>query len=126
MGAPLESLKSDLSNYSADNSLYTKYNQLNNHHKYTSGWKEAANSGGETALTSSEINNSGFELKFYPTKNGESNALGLVKANFFGHMVEAALEFLEAINKKYLGMPDDYLYDMYLFNALNFMESYCN
>lgn len=30
------------------------------------------------------------------------------------------------LDRKYVGFPDDYLYDMHLFNVLNFLEGYCN
>lgn len=128
LGKSLENLKTDLVNYSEGNSLYTKLNQLNNHAQYTTGWAAAFNSStfSYDALVSQEIGNSGFQLKFYPEKDGAINALGLIKDNLPEHIVEAALEFLEYIDVKYSGFPDDYLYDMHLFNAINFMEYYCN
>jgi hypothetical protein len=124
LGYSLVSLKTDLNTYTYNSSLYTKYNKLNNIDTYISTWTAAYNSSpnSDTAYVSPEIGNSGFQLKYYPEKNGEYNAIGLVKEGFVEHSVEAALELLES----YLGLPDDLLYDMHLFNALNFMEYYCN
>lgn len=128
LGKSLYNLQTDLVNYPVGNSLYTKLNQLNNHAQYTTGWTTAFNSStyNYDALVSQEIGNSGFQLKFYPVKDGAINALGLIKDNLPEHIVEAALEFLEYIDVKYSGFPDDYLYDMHLFNAINFMDYYCN
>jgi hypothetical protein len=128
LGYSLESLKTDLVNYPTSNSLYTKYNKLIHPERYITNWASAGNSSSnsDVAYVSLEIGNSGLQLKYYPEKNGEYNALGLVKEGLFDHSVEAALELLEYIDVKYAGFPDDYLYDMHLFNALNFMEYYCD
>jgi hypothetical protein len=127
LGNSIGNLKTDLTNYSTSSNLYTKLNKLGNYALYTSGWNQAFNSYTlqYDALVSGELGNSGFQLKFYPQKDGEYNAIGLVKFGWTEHSIEAALEFLEFIDVKYMGFPDDYLYDMHLFNALNFMEYYC-
>ena len=127
LGGSLGTIRQDLVNYPSSSSLYTKYNKLNNPGRYTVGWSSASNSSpnSSTAFVSPEIGNSGFQLKYYPEKNGEYGALGLVKAGYVEHVFEAALEYLESIDVRLLGFPDDYLYDMHLFNALNYMESYC-
>ncbi|MCC8173889.1 MAG: hypothetical protein LIO65_05790 [Odoribacter sp.] len=125
VGGELETMKQDLVNYPSNNALYTKYNKLNNPERYIAGWTSEFNSGGERTYCSGEIRNSGFELKFYPTKNGEVNALGLVKSNWAGHAIEAALEFLERKIVERTDKDDDFLYDMHLFNAVNFMNDYC-
>ena len=128
LGNSIEGIQQDLCNYSTSSGLYTKYNKLNNYESYIDAWEVTYNSSAnsDTAYVSIEIGESGFQLKFYPEKNGEYNALGLVKASLGEHVIEAALEFLEYIDVKYAGFPDDYLYDMHLFNVLNFMNDYCD
>ncbi len=127
LNLPMQSLKNDLVNFSTHSNLYSKYSKLYNHEKYTADWTETINSSpnNNDALISSEIGSSGFQLKFYPEKNGDYNALGLVKKGWIEHTIEGALEYLEHffIEK---GFEDDFLYDMHLYNALNYMEGYCN
>ena len=132
LGGSLGTIQQDLVNFPQNSGLYTKLNRLNNHGRYTAGWQRmwCSYTGGNNALVSSEIGNSGFRLKFYPRKNGETNALGLVRVgDVFGlpirHGVQAALEALEAFAVNHLGFSDDFLYDMHLFNALRFMNNYC-
>jgi hypothetical protein len=128
LGYSSENLKTDLINYSTSNSLYTKYNKLLHPERYITNWTSAGNSSpnSNTAYVSPEIGDSGFQLKYYPEKNGEYNALGLVKEGNIEHAREWALEFLERIDIENFGFHDDYLYDMHLFNALDFMDYYCN
>ncbi|MDM8162233.1 hypothetical protein QUH73_20635 [Labilibaculum sp. K2S] len=128
LGLPFTSLKNDLGNYPNDSNLYSKLNKLNNHEKYTANWERTGNSNAncDYALISPEINSSGFQLKFYPEKNGEYNALGLVKDGLADHTIEGALEYIEGWLRDNQGFEDDFLYDMHLYNALNFMEDYCN
>jgi hypothetical protein len=138
LGYTRDNLKTDLINYPTNSSLYTKYNQLLHPERYIAGWASASNSssGSDVAYVSSELGNSGLQLKYYPEKNGGHQALGLVKKNKDGgfnlfdpdtykHEREAALEYLESLDVKYFGYPDDYLYDMHLYNALDFMNYYC-
>jgi hypothetical protein len=127
LGYPINNVKEDLTNFSANSNLYSKLNKLNNPENYIINWEPAFNSStlSYNANISSEIGNSGFHLKFYSEKNGESNAIGLIKDGFEEHLLESALELLEYIDVKYMGFPDDYLYDMHLFNSLNFMDYYC-
>ena len=128
LGGSLDYLKQDLDNYSINSSAYSKFSKLYNTGRYTTGWQPAYNSetGTYDALVSSEIGNSGFQLKLYSEKAGENNALGLVKSGFFEHNIEAALEYLERTVIEKFGLLDDFLYDMHFFNALNFMDYYCN
>jgi hypothetical protein len=128
LGYSLNYIKTDLTNYSTNNSLYTKYNKLLHSERYITNWTPAGNSSSNSSIAyiSPEIGTSGLQLKYYPEKNGEYQALGLVKEGNVEHFVEAALELLEYIDVEYLGLPDDYLYDMHLYNALNFMDYYCN
>lgn len=121
-------LQSDLTNYDESSSLYSKYSRLNNHKLYTQGWEEVYNSSpnSDKALLSPEIIDSNYQLKFYPEKNGESNALGLIKEGVVDHGIEAALEFIEGYMRDNHDSQDDFLTDMHFFNALNFMEVYCN
>lgn len=127
LGNSLQNLKSDLLNYSESSSLYTKLNYLANHDRYTSGWTNAYNSstGTNSALISPRIGNSQFQLKFYGEKNGFNNALGIVKAGTMDHTVEAALEYIEYIFVDNMGYKDDFIYDMHLYNSINFMNYYC-
>jgi hypothetical protein len=128
LGYPLQSLQTNLTNYSLSSSLYTKLNKLNNPGSYTIGWEPAYNSstGTNSALISPEIGNSNFRLKYYSEKNGEYNALGLVRDGDAAHTIEGALEYIEWYLSNNYGFADDFLYDMHLFNALNFMNYYCN
>ncbi len=128
LGASLETLRKDLVTYAPNSALYTKLNKLNNHQRYTAGWEPARNSetGMLDALISRELGNSGFQLKFYSNKGGEINALGLVKTHWFGHPLEAALEYLEDFVARNSKLPDDFLIDMHLQNSLNFMDYYCD
>ncbi|MCU4176326.1 hypothetical protein [Carboxylicivirga sp. N1Y90] len=121
-------LKSNLCNFQKSSGLYSKYNKLNNYERYISGWDEAFNSSdnSDVAYLSPEINNSNFHLKFYTEKNGEKNAIGLVKEGVIDHTIEAALEFIERWYIDNKGKDDDFLYDMHLYNAVNFMEEYCD
>jgi hypothetical protein len=127
LGYSLQSIQTNLTNYPSSSGLYTKLNRLNNPGLYTVGWEPAYNSstGTNSALISPEIGNSNFRLKYYSEKNGENNALGLVKEGFADHRVESALEYIEAYLRDNQGFSDDFLYDMHLFNALNFMNYYC-
>ena len=52
--------------------------------------------------------------------------LGLVKNNLGGHAAEWALEFLDGFLRDDLTLADDFIYDMHLYNSLNFMDYYCN
>ena len=128
LGGSLNYLKTDLDNYNINSSAYSKLSQLNNPERYTAGWQQAFNSetGNNDALVSGEIGDSGFQLKFYTVKAGENNALGLVKTGWAGHAIEAAIEVLERFLLDNSALLDDFLYDMHLFNALNFMDYYCN
>lgn len=95
---------------------------------YTTDWDSAYNSYTHSydAFTSPEIGNSGFQLKYYAAKEGGTDAIGLVKENLEGHVIEWALELLDGYLRDHYNMADDFIYDMHLFNALNFMDYYCN
>jgi ABC-type oligopeptide transport system substrate-binding subunit len=127
LGNSLETLKIDLVNYETNSDLFTKLNNLNNHEYYTNGWQPAYNSetNSNDALVSPEIGDSGFQLKFYSVKNSETNALGLIKEGNMEHAKEWAFELLDGLLRNSLGI-DDLIYDMHLYNALNFMDYYCN
>ena len=127
LNLPLNNLKNDLRIFPTNSELYSKYNILDNHTRYTSNWSRVYNSSpnSDYALLSPIIAGTNFQLKFYPEKNGENNALGLVKEGIIDHSLEAAIELIEVLGKN-AGLPDDFLYDMHLWNALNFMEDYCN
>lgn len=128
LGESLVGLQGDLRNFPIENILYSKYNILDNHELYTEGWDDAYNLSTNTfdALLSPEIGNSNFQLKFYFEKMGESNVLGIVKEGFLDHSVEAALEFIDGLLRDNQNIADDFIYDMHFFNALNYMEGYCN
>ena len=130
LGVSTETIKYDLVNFPTNSPLYTKLNKLNNHERYTAGWERmfCSYTGGRNALVSGQIGNSRFQLKFYPHKNGKTNALGLIRRDGFGipHMVQAALEALEALTVNNSSLfSDDFLSDMHLANALRFMRYYC-
>jgi hypothetical protein len=97
---------------------------LNNADKYTSGWDASKNSetGTKEAMQSPEISNTGFALKFYPTKGGMQNAMGLVKSNTIAHYVEAGMELIE---RKIFGSKADKdpISDMHYGNAKSFLNS---
>lgn len=128
LGLMSNELKSDLVNFPKSSELYSKYNKLNNSQKYIGDWSTSINSSSNSneAFISPEINNSNYQLKFYPEKNGENSAVGLVKEGIFDHSVEAALEYIERWYIDNKDKPDDFMYDMHLYNAVNFMEDYCN
>ena len=75
------------------------------------------------ALISPVIGSTGFALKYYPTKNGYNDAIGLVKVNEIGHYVESSLEIEEAISVKFFNLQDDWLYDMHLNNSIQFIRT---
>ncbi len=128
LGLLTESLKTDLVNFPQSSSLYSKLNRLNNHEEYTKGWKKVSNSsaGSNYALQSAKVGNTSFCLKYYPEKNGEYNALGLVKSGIIPHHIEGAIELIESLIVNNSNFGDDFLYDMHLYNAVNFMEDYCD
>jgi len=103
-------------------------NILNNPESYISNWELAYNSytNSYDAKESPEIGDSGFQLKYYAEKEGEIDALGLVKDGIVRHDLEAALEVIDGFLRDNLNLADDIIYDIHLFNALNFMEYYCN
>jgi hypothetical protein len=116
-------VKKDVSLFPGDSPLFTKEVKLNNADKYTSGWKNEYNSdtGEKDAPQSPEISNTGFSLKFYPTKGGEQNAMGLVKSNWMAHGIEGAIEGIERMlfgNRA----TNDPIYDMHGGNAINFIN----
>ena len=115
----------DVRLYEGDNPLFTKESQLNNANNYTGSWESSYNSGGETAYESPEIKNTGYSLKYYPTKNGGKKALGIVKRGILGHGLEGVLELLE--RKVYKQKVDsDPLYDMHYRNARGLLKALRN
>ena len=115
----------DVRLYEGDNPLFTKESQLNNANNYTGSWESSYNSGGETAYESPEIKNTGYSLKYYPTKNGGKKALGIVKRGILGHGLEGVLELLE--RKVYKQKADsDPLYDMHYRNARGLLKALRN
>jgi RHS repeat-associated protein len=121
LGNDRSEVNADVEMYDEDNSLFTKESKLKNSDHYTADWDPAINS--ETrnmeAKASGEINNSGLELKFYPTKGGQkgANSLGLILVDFLEHAVEAGFEMLE----RKLG-KDDALIDSHVENAKGFLN----
>ena len=75
------------------------------------------------ALTSGELGNTGFQLKFYPSKGGDPNAnsLGIVKTNRLSHIIEAGLEKIERLIYKEKA-DNDPLYDMHVNNAQQYLK----
>jgi len=128
LGFSLNGIQTDLVNYRANSVLYTKLNKLNNPENYISNWEPAYNSYTDEydASVSPVLGSSGFQLKYYTEKNGEYNALGLVKDGVAAHNLEAALESLDGFLRDRFNLADDFIYDMHLYNSLNFMNYYCN
>jgi len=124
----MNGIQTDLVNYRANSVLYTKLNKLNNPENYISNWEPAYNSYTDEydASVSPVLGSSGFQLKYYTEKNGEYNALGLVKDGVAAHNLEAALESLDGFLRDRFNLADDFIYDMHLYNSLNFMNYYCN
>ena len=111
----------DVRLYNADNSLFTKESILLNPDNYIKDWTASNNSGGPMAAESPEIKKSGYSLKYYPSKNGIKEALGIVKNNGFSHKVEAALELVERMVFKN-NADKDPLYDMHYRNACGLIK----
>ena len=113
----------DVRLYDGDNPLFTKESQLNNADNYIGSWERSYNSGGETAYESPEINNSGYSLKYYPTKNGGNRSLGIVNSGKVGHLIEGGMEWLE---RKIFGQKADTdpMYDMHFNNACGLLKSF--
>ena len=92
-------VKKDVGLFPANSPLFTKEAKLNNADKYTSGWDSKYNSETKTneASQSSDISNTGYALKYYPTKGGmqNANAIGVVSSNSTAHLIEAGIEFIE-------------------------------
>ncbi len=116
LGFERSQVENDVRLYEGDNPLFTKESKLNNANNYIGFWKSSYNSGGETAYESPEIKNTGYSLKYYPTKNGEQKALGIVKRGKLGHYFEGGMEWVERkiFNQK---ADKDPLYDMHYRNA---------
>lgn len=114
----------DVRLYEGNNPLFTKESKLNNANKYTGSWKSSYNSGGETAYESPEINNTGYSLKYYPTKNGGEKALGVVKRGL-AHHLEGGLEWLERKIFKQKADNDPF-YDMHYRNARGLLKALRN
>ncbi len=115
----------DIKSYGPESSLYSKLSRLNNPQNYIKGWHKSFNSSSKKfdALISPVIGSTGFALKYYPTKNGYNDAIGLVKVNEIGHYVESSLEIEEAISVKFFNLQDDWLYDMHLNNSIQFIRT---
>lgn len=115
----------DIESYGPESSLYSKLSRLNNPQNYIKGWHKSFNSSSKKfdAFISPVIGNTGFALKYYSTKNGYNDAIGLVKVNEIGHYVESSLEIEEAISVKFLNFQDDWLYDMHLNNSIQFIRT---
>ena len=124
MGNDMEQVSKDVQLYPESSPLFTKESHLLDYSKYIEQWHESINSDsmGSEAWASGELESSGYELKFYPQKNGDptANSLGLVQIGP-SHIFEAAIEFIE---RKLFGnnADNDPLYDMHLKNALGFLE----
>lgn len=43
----------------------------------------------------------------------------------YEHGIEAVLEYIDGFLRDDLNLADDFIYDMHLFNAINYMEYYC-
>lgn len=120
-----EQVSKDVKLYDESSPLFTKESKLLNPENYTKEWTAATNS--ETnksdALTSKELGNTGFQLKYYPSKGGDdqANSLGIVKSNFFLHTIEAVKEKVERLLYKDKADSDP-LYDMHVKNARAFLK----
>ncbi len=66
---------------------------------YILNWDPKINSGtnAKDSYQSNEIKETGFALKFYKNKGGQTNinSLGVVKSSFFGHFAEDSIEKME-------------------------------
>ena len=115
----------DVRLYSEESPLFTKESLLLNPEKYTKKWNNEFNSDtmSTDALTSGELGNTGFQLKFYPSKGGDPNAnsLGIVKTNRLSHIIEAGLEKIERLIYKEKA-DNDPLYDMHVNNAQQYLK----
>ena len=120
LGYDRKEVEGDVRLYDGDNSLFTKESQLCHPQKYTSNWENDYNSedNSYSAKKSPTIKNTGYSLKFYPTKGGqkEINSLGIVKTSVSGHVFEGGME---AIERFFYGSKADAdpLYDMHYNNA---------
>jgi hypothetical protein len=115
----------DVKLFSGKSPLFTKAVKLNNAEKYTSTWSSEFNSetGKKDGLTSPEISNTGYALKFYSTKGkmNNVNAVGIVKSGMIEHIIEAGLEKIE--RKLFNEFADeDPIYDMHYENAKGFFK----
>jgi hypothetical protein len=127
LGFDLKDIVKDIHSYGENSPLYSKLSKLDNYQYYTANWESKTFNSSTfwfNAKTSPEIGLTGFALKYYPKKNGETNALGLVIKNPLGHRVEGILEGGEYLSVKYLGYQDDWLYDMHLINSILYLEGY--
>jgi RHS repeat-associated protein len=114
----------EIQSYGPASSLYSKLSKLNNPQNCTEGWSKTFNSSSKKfdSLISLEIRDTGFALKYYPTKNGYKDAIGLVRTSSSGHYIETSLEIQEALLRKLMNMQDDWLYDMHLYNSILFIN----
>ena len=125
LGFDRNQVENDVRLYDGNNPLFTKESQLNNANNYIESWESSYNSGGETAYESPEIKNTGYSLKYYPTKNGGEKSLGIVKRGKIGHYFEGGMELAE--RKIFHQKADnDPMYDMHFKNACGLLKGLRN
>ena len=119
-------VKKDVNLFSSSSPLFTKEVQVSNAGKYTSGWEQEYNSetGKYDASQSTNINNTGYSLKYYPTKGGVkgANAMGLVKYYLVDHTIESGMEYVERLLFG-SSADNDPISDMHYGNAKGFLNS---
>jgi hypothetical protein len=126
LGYNKDEVKKDVSLYPETSNLFTKEAQLNNSEKYKNNWNKSFNSDTKKwdAFKSGKISNTSLHLKFYPTKGGGKNAIGIVKSGF-SHLMEAGGELMEGFRCKRSGMDPktDPYSDMHYDNAVLLLKS---
>ena len=119
-GKNRDDIENDVRLYDGDNSLFTKESNLQKSDNYILNWDPKINSdtNAKDSYQSNEIKETGFALKFYKNKGGQTNinSLGVVKSSFSGHFGEASIEKME---RTIYGdeADNDPLYDMHFENA---------
>ncbi len=122
-GISMREINKDVSLYPISSELFNKLVKLSNSEKYIFNWTNKSSITGTNAKQSVQIDNGPFALKYYETKNGESNAIGIIWNDPKLHFNEALLETIEFFGT-ILGREDDWLWDMHYINSKLFLLKY--